>query len=209
MTIRNQANHLVYANRAALDLLGMSSVDELRETPPEQIMADYIVSGESGRPVTMDDIPSVRLLRGEDPDPLVIRTVHRNTGQLRWQLLKSAPLLDADGEIEATIMMFEDVTDRKRAERQAVFLAQVSAAAGVVAGLRADAAQRRRARGARRRRLVRRRPASTRTATAGRLPSPTPTPTGCCWPSSCATTSRPSSIPSAGWGWCSAPASRC
>ncbi len=126
VTIRNQANHLVYANRAALDLLGMSSVDELRETPPEQIMADYFVSGESGRPVTMDDIPSVRLLRGEDPDPLVIRTVHRNTGQLRWQLLKAAPLLDADGEIEATIMMFEDITDRTRAERQAVFLAQVS-----------------------------------------------------------------------------------
>ena len=104
----------------------MSSIDELQETSPEQIMADYIVSGENGRPVTMDDIPSVRLLRGEDPDPLVIRTVHRRTGELRWQLLKASPLVDADGEIEATIMMFEDVTDQKRAERQGTFLAQVS-----------------------------------------------------------------------------------
>ena len=126
VTIRNQANHLVYANRAALDLLGMSSIDELQESSPEQIMADYIVSEENGRPVTMDDIPSVRLLRGEDPDPLVIRTVHRHTGELRWQLLKASPLVDADGEIEATIMIFEDITDQKRAERQGTFLAQVS-----------------------------------------------------------------------------------
>ena len=126
VTIRNRANHLVYANRAALDLLGLSSVDELQETSPERIMADYIVAGEDSRPVTMDEIPSVRLLRGEDAEPLVIRTVHRDTGELRWQLLKASPLLDDDGEIEATIMIFEDITERKRAEREASFLAQVS-----------------------------------------------------------------------------------
>ncbi len=162
VTIRNRANHLVYANRAALDLLGLSSVDELRETSPEQIMADYIVAGEDGRPVTMDDIPSVRLLRGEDAEPLVIRTVHRDTGELHWQLLKASPLLDDDGEIEATIMIFEDITERKRAERQAAFLAQVSGVLGVVARLRADAAQCRRAGGPRCGRLVRRRPARRR-----------------------------------------------
>jgi serine phosphatase RsbU (regulator of sigma subunit) len=52
--------------------------------------------------------------------------VNRATGQQYWNLLKAAPLLDEAGEVEATIMIIEDVTEQKRAERQGVFLAQVS-----------------------------------------------------------------------------------
>jgi PAS domain S-box-containing protein len=126
VTIRDRADHLVYANRAALAQLGLRSMQELHETSPAKIMAAYMVWTDDGRPVTMDDIPSVRLLRGEEAAPLTIRTVHRATGAQRWQLLKAAPLMDPRGEIEATITIFEDVTERRRAERQAAFLAEVS-----------------------------------------------------------------------------------
>ena len=128
VTIRDRNDRIVYANRAALQTLGFDSTEELRETPPRSIMADYVVSGEDGRPIAMDDIPSVRLLRGLPAEPLLIRTIHRHTGAQRWQLLKSAPLRGADGEIEATITVIEDVTDQQRAERQSAFLARVSAA---------------------------------------------------------------------------------
>jgi PAS domain S-box-containing protein len=128
VTIRDGEDRIVYANRAALQTLGFDSVQQLRVTPPADIMADYIVSGEDGRPVAMEDIPSVRILRGQRAEPLLIRTIHRQTGAQRWQLLKSAPLLDSDREIEATITVIEDVTEQKRAERQNAFLADVSAA---------------------------------------------------------------------------------
>jgi PAS domain S-box-containing protein len=128
VTIRDREHRIVYANPAALAQLGFSSADELRVTPPADIMADYFVWGEHGDPVSMDDIPSVRLLRGDTAEPLVIRTVHRQTGKQKWQLLKSAPLLDEAGEIDSTITIFEDITEQKRAERQGQFLAQVSAA---------------------------------------------------------------------------------
>lgn len=87
-------------------------------------MADYRVFAQDGRPVSMDDIPSVRILRGEPAEPLLIQTVHRRTGQRRWELLKSAPVLDSSGEINATIMIIEDVTERQHAELQATFLAR-------------------------------------------------------------------------------------
>ena len=128
VTIRDRQDRIVYANRAALQTLGFDSVQQLRLTPPADIMADYIVSGDDGRPVAMEDIPSVRILRGQPAEPLLIRTIHRQTGAQRWQLLKSAPLLDSDREIEATITVIEDVTEQKRAERQNAFLADVSAA---------------------------------------------------------------------------------
>jgi serine phosphatase RsbU (regulator of sigma subunit) len=91
-------------------------------------MADYVVWGEDGREVTMDEIPSVRLLRGEPAEPLLIRTVNRQTGAQQWNLLKASPLLSESGEVEATITIIEDVTERKRAERRASFLAQAGEA---------------------------------------------------------------------------------
>ncbi len=126
VTIRNREHQLVYANRAALAQLGLESLEDLRSTAPRQIMADYRVFSEDGREVSMAEIPSVRILAGQSAEPLLIRVVHRDTGVERWSLLKAAPVLDETGEVEATIMLIEDVTEQKRAERRAAFLARAS-----------------------------------------------------------------------------------
>ena len=126
VTIRDRNQRLIYANRAGLDYLGLKSADELRATSAEQIMSSYDVVGEDGSEISMDDIPSVRILRGEKVEPLLIRTIDQRTGEQRWNLLKAAPLLGADGAIEATIMVIEDVTEQKRAEQRAAFLARAS-----------------------------------------------------------------------------------
>jgi PAS domain S-box-containing protein len=126
VTIRDREDRIIYANRAALAHLGIASIDELRATPPGQIMADYVVTGEDGGDVSMDQIPSVRLLRGDVAEPLVIRTVHRHTGVEHWNLLKAAPLRNDAGELEATIMVIEDITEQKRAEQRSTFLARAS-----------------------------------------------------------------------------------
>jgi PAS domain S-box-containing protein len=128
VTIRDREHRFLYANRAAIAHLGFDSWEQLRETPPAQIMKDYMVWDEHGEPIAMEDIPSVRILRGEPAEPLLIRTVHRETGAQRWNLLKAAPLLDEAGEVEATITIIEEVTERRRAELREAFLAQASAA---------------------------------------------------------------------------------
>lgn len=127
VTIRDREHRFVYANRAAIVHLGFESWAQLRDTPPSQIMDDYLVWGEDGREIAMEDVPSVRILRGETAEPLLIRTVNRATGAQRWNLLKAAPLLDEDGEIEATITIIEEVTEQKRSELASAFLAEASA----------------------------------------------------------------------------------
>lgn len=127
ITIRDREHRFVYANQAAVEHLGFGSWEELRDTAPETIMSDFVVWDEDGREIGMDDIPSVRILRGEDAEPLLIRTINRFNGAQRWNLLKAAPLLDEDGQVEATITIIEDVTEQKRAENRGVFLAQASA----------------------------------------------------------------------------------
>jgi len=127
ITIRDREHRFLYANPAAVAHLGFDSWEELRDTAPDTIMQDFLVWDEHGHEIRMEDIPSVRILRGEPAEPLLIRTINRVSGVQRWNLLKAAPLVDEDGRVEATITMIEDVTEQKRAEHRAVFLAQASA----------------------------------------------------------------------------------
>jgi serine phosphatase RsbU (regulator of sigma subunit) len=126
VTIRSRDNRLLYANESALTHLGIDSVAELRNTAPSQIMAGYDVYGADGSLVSMSDIPSVRLLAGESAEPLLIRAINHRTGVERWSLLKAAPVLDEAGEVEATIMITEDVTAQKREGMRAEFLSRAS-----------------------------------------------------------------------------------
>ncbi|HEU0317025.1 MAG TPA: PAS domain S-box protein, partial [Solirubrobacteraceae bacterium] len=126
VTIRDRDDRIFYANRAALESLGYESIEALRDEQPRVIMGDYLVRGEDGRELTMDDVPSVRLLRGEEPEPLLMNTVNRATGEEHWRLLKATGLRDADGNLEAAITIIEDLTSVKTAELRTRLLAEAS-----------------------------------------------------------------------------------
>ncbi|MEA2157467.1 MAG: hypothetical protein QOE11_3607 [Solirubrobacteraceae bacterium] len=130
VTIRDRANHITYANRAALAQMGFATLADLQARPPNSIMQAYIVETEDGGEITMQDIPSVRLLRGEEPDPLLMRTVHRDSGAVRWNLLKASPLRDESGEIVATATIIEDVTAVKTSELRSRLLSEASRVLG-------------------------------------------------------------------------------
>ena len=126
VTIRAPDDQLIYANRAALAQLGLASLQELRSADPRALMNDYETSDEQGRPIAMDDLPSVRLLRGQRADPLMLRAVNRASGQEQWSLLKAAAVRDASGSIEAAVTIIEDVTAAKRTALRTEYLSQVN-----------------------------------------------------------------------------------
>src|SRR5579884_2101669 len=126
VTIRDPHNHIIYANRAAVAHMDFSSLEELQRRPPQAIFDDYIVQGEHGEDLAMEDIPSVRLLAGEPAEPLLLRTVHRTTGEISWNLLKATPIYDEDGRVAATVMIIEDVTLEKTVELRQRFLGRAS-----------------------------------------------------------------------------------
>ncbi|HEY6398847.1 MAG TPA: SpoIIE family protein phosphatase, partial [Solirubrobacteraceae bacterium] len=116
----------VYANRAALDSMGFSSPEEIREADPGALFNRYRVTDEAGNPLRMDDLPSMRLLRGQEPTPLLLRFFELETGEEQWRLLKATPLFDRDGNVEATVTIIEDATASKRVEIQTNFLSRAS-----------------------------------------------------------------------------------
>jgi PAS domain S-box-containing protein len=125
VTIRGPNNHLVYANQAALDRLGFDTAAELREADPEALMGPYETTDEFGAEIEMDDLPSVRLLRGEDPEPLLMRSVNRESGEESWVLLKATAVRDDAGEIESAVTIIADVSESKRAALRMQLLTEV------------------------------------------------------------------------------------
>ena len=143
VTIRDRHGRIAYGNRAALESMGLASIDELRSRSSRSIMEDYIVEDERGAPLTLEDVPSIRMMQGQPVQPLVMRTTHRDTGEVRWRQLKAAPVTDDKGELIAAVTVIEDVTAVKTAETRMRLLAESGRIARFVARLPADAPERR------------------------------------------------------------------
>jgi serine phosphatase RsbU (regulator of sigma subunit) len=104
--------------------MGFESLEQLMSRPLTSIMDDYVVRDDQGRPLTMSDVPSVRLLDGRSAEPLLMHTIKRSTGEARWQLLKTGALHDPQGNLVAAITVIEDVTAVKSAEVYTSVLAE-------------------------------------------------------------------------------------
>jgi PAS domain S-box-containing protein len=124
VTIRDRAGRIAYANRAALASMGFDSIEELQRRSSRSIMSDYIVEDELGNHLELEDVPSMRLMLGASAEPLVMRTVHRETGEVSWRQLKATPLHNERGELVAAVTVIEDVTPLKNAELRMRVLAE-------------------------------------------------------------------------------------
>jgi PAS domain S-box-containing protein len=127
ITVVDDAGRTVFANQAALELLGLESPEELARAKPGEIMSRFIVLSESGEELGLDAMPARRLFRGESAPPLLVRNVVRATGEERWVIVRASPIIDPDtGRMVYAANVFEDVTQVKRAQLAEAFMAQAS-----------------------------------------------------------------------------------
>jgi PAS domain S-box-containing protein len=126
VTVRRADGRTIYTNPAARELLGLSSQEEIDQRPAGAVASNYQMEDEQGHALTLDDLPAGKVLRGEAAAPLLVRSLRRESGEERWILVKSTPLHDERGRVEAAINVLEDVTAVKRAELRTRFLAEAS-----------------------------------------------------------------------------------
>jgi PAS domain S-box-containing protein len=126
--VRDRHDRLVFANPAALGLLGLSSIDELNATTRDDLMGLYDAFDEHGRVLSLDDLPTTQAKQGIRPEPLLVRNVIRATGEERWLLHKATPVFDAGGRVSMVVNVVEDVSTVKRAELAQRMLAEAGEA---------------------------------------------------------------------------------
>jgi PAS domain S-box-containing protein len=123
VTVHDRRGKTIYANRAAAELLGAGSVEEVLSAEPGELGARFTIADEQGQPVPVEEMPGRRLMAGEDsPPPLLTRSI-RNDGEAFWLLTKASLYRDPSGSALA-INIIEDVTEAKDAELRERFLAE-------------------------------------------------------------------------------------
>ena len=128
VTVQDADGRLVYANQAAAAALGFESPEELLATPGGEIVGRFETFNEDGSPLRMEQIPGRRVLAGEQPEPLVVRTISRVTGEERWRVTKSTAVRDAEGRPVMAVNVIEDITETKRVELAQRLLAEAGEA---------------------------------------------------------------------------------
>jgi serine phosphatase RsbU (regulator of sigma subunit)/PAS domain-containing protein len=124
VTAQTPDGTLVYANEAAVRLVGYDSVEALVAAPPGEIAGRFEMTDEHGEPLSIERLPGRRALLGEAPEPLVVRSRMAGTREWRWARIKATPVLEPDGGVRLAINVIEDITELKRAEQGQRFLAE-------------------------------------------------------------------------------------
>jgi PAS domain-containing protein len=116
VTVNDLTGRVVWANEAAVALLGAQSVDELLAAEPGELAARFDITTADGHAVGIDDLPGLRAVARADPAGLLTRSVHRASGREFWLRTKATRLDDEDETLVVNII--EDVTELKRAEQR-------------------------------------------------------------------------------------------
>jgi PAS domain S-box-containing protein len=124
VTAQAPDGRLLFANDAAVAILGFESAEALMKAPTATIMDRFEILAEEGDPFPLEALPGRRALAGEDAPESIVRFRVRATGEERWSAVKATPIRDSDGNVTMAINVIEDITAHKRAEQSQRFLAR-------------------------------------------------------------------------------------
>lgn len=123
VVINDGSGRLVFANRAAVELGGFASLEEMTEVAQTGETRNHIYD-EHGEPLDRGDMAPEQVLRGESPPPQMIRMVRADSGEEKWLRVRSRAVPGPDGAPIYAVSVFEDVTEMKRSEFASSVLAQ-------------------------------------------------------------------------------------
>ncbi len=125
VTAQDTTGTLVYANDAALRLLGIKTVEGWR---PATLFEEFDILDEAGQRFEVDALPGRRVLRGEPEARAVLcwrRRGHREDD--RWTIAQARPVYDANGHVQLAINILHDITAERRASERLSLLTEASA----------------------------------------------------------------------------------
>jgi PAS domain S-box-containing protein len=127
VVVMDEEGHMVFANQAAADLLGARGPSELTSARPGTIMPRFLVLDEQGHELGLEAMPSRQVFSGKAPEPLLVRNIVRETGEERWIVARSSPIVDPEsGRTLYSVNVFENITEVKRIQVAESFMAEAS-----------------------------------------------------------------------------------
>jgi PAS domain S-box-containing protein len=116
ITVQDPSGQIIYANDAAVRVMGYSSAKELITTPVAQLTSRFELLDEHRQPFPLSKLPGRYALQGIEGPEAVIGWHYTETGDERWSVVKATPVKDDQGQVLFAINIFRDITKQKQAE---------------------------------------------------------------------------------------------
>ncbi|HLZ09224.1 MAG TPA: PAS domain S-box protein, partial [Chloroflexota bacterium] len=126
ITVQDRSGRLVYANDAAATLSGFPDAASMLAAEPREILDRFMILDESSKPFPTDRLPGRLLFQGQPATETLLQFRLADGGTTRWSVVNATPIRDEAGQVQLVVNIFHDVTDRRRAEETAHFLAAAS-----------------------------------------------------------------------------------
>lgn len=118
ISVQDAQGSLVFANDAALRLLGVRDVTALQALSAADLYSQFEVFDPQGEPLPLERMPGRRALRGEPVPEMLVQFRSRSRNTARWALLRTSVLSSSDGTGDLVLTIFRDVTEQQEREQQ-------------------------------------------------------------------------------------------
>lgn len=113
ITVQDSHGKLVFANEAAARLTGFSSAEDFLATPAVKILEKFDMFDDFGKPVKVANLPGRKALAEKISSKQTISFKIRETGEEKWSIVRSSPVLDASGKVQFAVNVFHDITEQR------------------------------------------------------------------------------------------------
>ncbi|MDQ3412468.1 MAG: PAS domain S-box protein [Chloroflexota bacterium] len=118
ISVQAPTGDMVYGNAAAQRILGITTLAELQAIPFRERLARLASTDDAGQPIPIRDFPTIRALRGERPNEMLVQIQPLDGGERRWVTLKSTPITDDQGHVRFIVNRFRDMTEERRRQAE-------------------------------------------------------------------------------------------
>ena len=125
VTAQDATGKMVYANEAALELLGFPSVKAIQAVPIRYVLSRFEIFDEDGEPFPPDRLPGRQALMGESPRTRWCASAAATRARSAGRSSRRRRSATRDGDVVLAINVYEDVTEHIERERTQRVLARV------------------------------------------------------------------------------------
>jgi signal transduction histidine kinase len=125
--ILDTAGKVIYANKAAAQLMDCESVEQLLQVSLADVISNFVIADEIGQVLPASEYPGYRALLEAKASQACVRFVNKRTGEQRWGIVQSLPVMREQGKVTQVVSIFHDITEFKDLEeRKDAFIRRAS-----------------------------------------------------------------------------------
>ncbi|NDJ84709.1 MAG: PAS domain S-box protein [Chloroflexi bacterium] len=122
---QDRGGEILFVNEAGARLSGFQSAADMRQIPIAAFLRNLAMYDEDGAPISEAKLPRTKTLETREINSITLRRHFLDTDEEGWISLKTAPILDEDGDVKSTVSIFRDVTEQVQLSQQRTKLAAI------------------------------------------------------------------------------------